>query len=614
VIRFLKIGSFTLALVVLCQFFITVPVRAEVAYGDLNGDGGIDAIDFAYLRDYLLRGRIPPATDWEKNADLYKDGEVDSLDFAIFRQYILGMVPGLPFNPGQTGNQTVTPTPMIQGDWAQFIPQPENVALNLVIENSPETNYKNQKYIQVTITFNTGGYRIADEGKLMSSISESGEVNLYTSGVQIEKYVGNGGVTQALTYRKIKYPIDNQLADKVYFDFRVYDRSVTGFAFKGNSIVAPTPIPYEATVNEKFIDANSQFAANLFKEINEDDLDKNVFFSPFSLSMALSMVYQGADATTKEAMGRVLNYSELTTEEINQSYREHLNYFKRLYPEVELNVANSIWTREGFEVNQSFLDTNKEVFDSQNSYLDFSKTDACDVMNEWISDATKGKIEKMINPPIDPDMIMYLINAIYFNGSWMDQFDVTQTRDSAFTNIKGESKIVPMMSKNDNYKYAETSEYRAVELPYGSGSVSMYCILPEAGNLNDFIAEFDNTKWKEIKGKLSMGSKIVLKLPRFKIDYQPKDLKDKLTALGMAEAFSKNADFSKIADKIWISDIGHKAVIDVNEKGTEAAAVTYIGMGTTSMPNSFIADKPFMFVIADNATGTVLFMGKVVDF
>ncbi len=612
--RFLKSGSFVLALAILCQFFVATPIRAEGVLGDLSGDGLVNAIDYAHLRGYLLKISTPPGAEWEKNADIYKDGEINSLDFAVFRQYILGMIKDLPFIPGQSGNTPVPPTPTPQGDWAQFIPEAKDVALNLVLESSPQTNYKVQKYIQVTITFYDGGYRIVDEGKLLSSTEQSGEIRFTTSGVKVEKYVGLDCVTSALMSKQIKYPIDGQLGSKNYFDFKVYDTSVTGFAFTQNSIIAPTPVPYGATVNEKFVNANSQFAANLFKKFNEDDLDRNVFFSPFSISMALSMVYQGADTTTKDAMAKALNYSELTTEEINQSYKDHLSYFKKLYHEVELNVANSIWTREGFEVNKSFLNTNKEVFNSENSYLDFSQSEACDIMNKWISDATKGKIENMINPPIDPEMIMYLINAIYFNGSWMDQFDISQTRDSAFTNTKGEVKLVPMMNKTDKYNYAETSEFRAVELPYGSGSVSMYCILPQAGNLNNFIAEFDNNKWKEIKSKLSMSSNIRLSIPRFNIDYKPKELKDKLMELGMEEAFSENADFSKIADKVWISGIEHKAVIDVNEKGTEAAAVTIIGMGTTSMPNSFIADKPFMFVIADNATGTILFMGKVADF
>lgn len=614
--KMLKNGSLVLVMVMLCQFLSLIPTYAEGLYGDLNGDGSVNSIDFAHLRGYLLKISTPTGTNWEKYGDVYKDGSINSLDFAIFRKYMLGLSKSLLFIPGQSDvtpspTATIPSTPTPQGDWIPFIPKPEDVGLKLVIETSPQTNYKEIRYIQVNITFWDGGYRIADEGKLVYSPSEQ---KFTTSGVKIEKYVGPNGVTLASMCKQIKYPLDaTLLTDKNHFDFKVNDTIVTGFSFAKNSIIAPTPVPYGATVNKNFVNANTQFAANLFQMFSEEDSDENVFFSPFSISMALSMVYQGANTTTKESMAKVLNYTGISTEEINQSYMDHLNYFEKLYPQVELNVANSIWLRENFKANESFLTKNKEVFNAESSYLDFTKPEACDVINKWISDATKGKIDNMINPPISPEVIMYLVNAIYFNGSWMDQFDKGQTIDSTFTKINGEKKLVPMMNKTDKYNYAETSELRAIELPYGSGSVSMYCVMPQTDNVNEFISKFDNSKWSEIKNKLSRSSNIKLSIPRFKIEYKPKDLKGKLTELGMRETFSLGADFSGIADKLWIDDIIHKAVIDVNEEGTEAAAVTVIGMATTSMPNSFIADKPFMFVIADNATGTILFMGKVVD-
>lgn len=602
----LRNGSLALVLIMLCQLFASIPIHAEGICGDLNGDGSVNSIDFAYLRGYLLKINTPSGNSWEKSADVYKDGNINSLDFAVFRKYMLGMIKSLPYVVEQP-TPTAQPTP--QGDWIPFVPKTEDVALRLVIEYSPQNGFKETKYILVNITFWDGGYRIADEGKLVYSPTDN---SFTTSGVKIEKYVGPNGVTLASMQKQIKYPIENQLGAKNHFDFKVDDKSVAEFSFTPNSIIVPTPVPFGAKVNENFVDANTQFAANIFEKFSKEDTDKNVFFSPISISMALSMVYQGADTTTRDAIAKVLNYGGMSTEEINQSYMDHLSYFKKLYPQVELNVANSIWVNEGFKVDESFLAKNKEVFNSQNSFLDFSNPDACNIMNKWISDATKGKIDKMINPPIDPEIIMYLMNAIYFNGSWTDQFDEGQTRESTFTNIKGENKLVQMMNKTDSFKYGQGPGYKAVELPYGSGSVSMYCILPET-DVNDFVADFDNNMWSGIKSKLSTTSKVQLSIPRFKIEYEPKDLKGKLSELGMGEAFLRGADFSGIGDDLWIDDVKHKAVIDVNEKGTEAAAVTVIGMATTSMPNTFIADKPFMFVIADNATGTILFMGKVVN-
>ncbi|HOQ01714.1 MAG TPA: serpin family protein [Acetivibrio clariflavus] len=611
--------SLILAIIVLCQLFYVIPVFSESLFGDLNGDNSVDSIDYALLKTYLLYTRAPSGDNWMEHADVYRDGEINSLDLAILKKYLLGMTKSLPFNPEGNDSQPtptfeipVTPTP--KEDWIPFVPPAENVSLKLVIDNSYQTGANQQKYIQVEITFNDGGYRIADEGKLECTTSQSGELYFYTSGVKIEKYVGSGGVTMALMHKVIKYPVENQLGDKNRFDFKVYDKIVTGFSFTTNSVIMPEPITYDAEVNEKFVNANAQFAADLFQKFSKDDLEENVFFSPFSISMALSMAYQGADTTTKDAMAEALNYKGMTDDEINQSYRAHLDYFKKLYPQIELDVANSIWIKKNSQIKESFLNKNNEVFDAYSSFLDFSSPEACDIMNKWISDATKGKINNVIKSPIQSNIVLYLMNAIYFNGSWTDKFDITQTTNSYFTNIKGEKELVPMMNRTGKYKYAQTSEYRAVEIPYGSRNVSMYCILPEKDNVNDFISQFDNNKWNEVKSKLSMRSNVRLSIPRFKIEYEPGDIIGKLTELGMGEAFSYGADFSGISDNApWIGDIKHKAVIDVNEKGTEASVITTIGMATPSIPDAFTANKPFMFVIADNVTGSILFMGKVVS-
>lgn len=602
--KMLRNGSFALILILLFQIFASIPIYAEEICGDLNGDGKVNSIDFAYLRGYLLKVDTYSESVLEGNADLNMDGKVNSLDFALLRQYVLGMIKTLPYVAEQP---TPTPQTTPQGDWIPFVPKTEDVRLRLVIEYSTQTGSK-QTNIFVDITFWDGGYRIADEGELVYSPEDN---TFTTSGVKIEKYVGPNGVTLASMQKQIKYPIENQLGSVNHFVFKVGDTSVSEFSFTPSSIIPPTPVPFGAEVNENFVNANTQFAANLFKKFSKEDTDKNVFFSPFSISMALSMVYQGAGTTTRDAIAEALNYKGMSIDEVNQSYMDHLSYFKKLYPQVELNVANSIWVREGFDVKESFLNKNKEVFNAQNSFLDFSNPEACDIMNNWISNATKGKIGNMIKPPIDPEIIMYLMNAIYFNGSWTDQFDIAQTRQGNFKKLNGENKLVQMMNKTDDFRYGEGLGYKAVELPYGSGSVSMYCILPQ-GNVNSFIENFDNDMWSGIKSSLSMKN-VQLSIPRLKIEYEPQNLTGKLSELGMGEAFNRGADFSGIGDDLWIDGVSHKAVIDINEKGTEAAAVTIIGVGTTSMPNTFVADKPFVFVIADNQTGTILFMGKVVN-
>jgi len=616
----IKVGALSLALAMVCQITTAIPVCAKGLYGDLNGDDAVNAIDFGLLKKHLLGIGTPLDDNGRKFADVNLDSNINVIDFGLFRNYMLGIIDTLPY---VAPTPTVSPTPTInpststpQCDWITFVPQPQDVGLKLVIDKSTS---EPKTYIMVNITFRDGGYRIADEGKLEFLPTDDGEQHFISTGVKIEKYVGSGSVTQALMNKQIKYPINMNLRDKNHFEFMVEDTTVTTFSFTQNSIIPPEPIPFGATVNKDFVNGNTQFAANIFQKFSDKDSDKNVFFSPFSLSMALSMVYQGADTTTKEEMTETLNYSGMSIEEINQSYIDYMNYFKNLYPQVELNVANSIWAREGFIAKESFIEKNKEVFDAPYSNLDFSKDESCDIMNKWISDSTKGKISKMLNPPISDNIVMYLMNAIYFNGNWAEKFDVSRTKDGTFTNIKGEQKTVPMMNKKDAYKYFASDELKAIELPYGSGNTSMYCILPEADDVNDFISKFDNSKWDEIQSKLKLTSGVEVSIPRFKFEYKPEKVEDTLKELGMKSAFSDLADFSGISDNpMWISEVIHKAVIDVNEEGSEAAAVTIISMAGVSIrpniePKTFIADKPFLFLIADNTTGTVLFMGKVVD-
>lgn len=605
--KVLKLGSAILVVVIICNFITSFSFCAERLYGDLNNDGSVNSIDFAVLRGFLLETRSLPDTDCEKYADVYQDGAINSIDFALFRKYLLGMVNTLPFMP-----DTPTPTPTVnpQGDWIAYIPKQEDVKLTLIID------YASGKYIQADLKLGDGIYRIADKGILVSSQSESG-MDFTTSEVKIEKYVGSDTLTSSSN--KIKYKLDGVLGIENHFTFKVNNTNVNEIYFSQTSIIDKTPIKYGSTVNQNFVNGNTQFAINLMHKFNNEDSNTNMFFSPFSISMALSMLYQGAETTTKDCMAKTLNYTGMSDEEINQSYVDHMKYFKNLNSHVELNVSNSIWMRDGLIVKDSFISKNKEIFNAQISYLDFANPSACDTINKWIHDSTKGKIDKMLTPPIHPLTVMYLINAIYFNGNWANKFDVAQTKDSIFTNINGDKKSVPMMNKTDNCKYTETDEFKAVKLPYSKGNISMCCVLPKNDNINDFISKFDSDKWTAMNNNFSTVSNVILSIPRFNIEYEPMDLKENLEDLGMGEGFFETADFSGISDKIFIDDVKHKAVIDVNEEGTEAAAVTIISMATPSikqepkLPTSFIADKPFMFIIADNETGTVLFIGKVVD-
>lgn len=370
------------------------------------------------------------------------------------------------------------------------------------------------------------------------------------------------------------------------------------------------------SIDKALIDGNQVFAFNIFRQLNREDADKSIFISPLSISAALAMTYNGAGTSTARAMAETLQYSGIDIETLNAGYKNLLAYLNNADSKLELNISNSIWFRKGQEIKQEFLSLNQNSFNAYITDLDFQDPKAADTINSWISKATKGKIDKMINPPIPSDVVMYLINAIYFKGGWTEQFDKKLTYTGSFYTEEGQEKEVQMMNRKGKVEYGEVEGTKVVRLPYGKGKVAMYCILPnQERNINDFIEEFDIEKWNELKEDISEKKDVILQLPRFKLEYGIKSLNDSLTALGMGEAFSDTADFSGIRDGIKISKVLHKAVIEVNEEGSEAAGVTSVIMvgGAATEPTMFIADRPFIFLIADDETGTILFMGKLLD-
>jgi serine protease inhibitor len=361
--------------------------------------------------------------------------------------------------------------------------------------------------------------------------------------------------------------------------------------------------------------ASNSFAFEIFKALNEEDAQDNVFISPLSISSALAMTLNGAAGTTQDAMKKALSFGGMTAEEINQGYRYLYSYFDKADKKVQLKKANSIWIREGFAVKPDFVETNKKFFDAEVSELDFDNPKAADTINEWIENATNKLIPKVIEPPIDNDVMLYLINAIYFKGDWTKAFSPKKTEDANFYCLDGSIATVPMMNRKDRIDYYDGEGYKAVRLPYGNGKVSMVCFLPDKGtDINDFIDGMTVEKWEEAKEGLKPEDDLILGIPRFKMEYGVKELNHALSNLGMEEAFSQSADFSGIARDLYISSVLHKAVIDVNEKGTEAAGVTTVEMKVTSFkePVAFIADRPFVFIISDEETGSILFMGKKV--
>jgi serine protease inhibitor len=375
----------------------------------------------------------------------------------------------------------------------------------------------------------------------------------------------------------------------------------------------------EGKIDMKIAAANNQFGFDLFNQLKLQDKDKNIFFSPLSVAFALAMTYNGAAGVTKEEMERTLKLKGMSQAEINEASAALMKSLKSSDPKVELAIANSLWARQGVQFKEDFLARNRQFFGAEIATLDFGDPQAKNTINNWVSKNTQGKIPSIIEE-IDSQMVMYLINAIYFKGLWSRKFDKAKTKDEPFYLSSGSQKQMAMMSQSGDYRYYRGDTFQAVSLPYGKGSTSLYLFLPDKGSsLDDLLKRFSHDTCEQwMRGFRSTPGDV--KIPRFKMEYESK-LNNMLTALGMQTAFSANkADFSGMRDKrdVYISEVKHKAIVEVNEEGTEAAAATSVGIRTTSMrpPQerfTFIADHPFLMIIRDEPTGTVLFMGTVVD-
>ena len=382
--------------------------------------------------------------------------------------------------------------------------------------------------------------------------------------------------------------------------------------------------PRVGPVDNSIISANTQFSFNLFNEIRKTEQDKNIFISPLSISIALAMTLNGAADDTEQAMVNTLQLQGLSSESINADYAELRQTLLTSDPKVTLTIANSLWAGQNIMFKQDFLQRNTQFFDAEISTLDFDDPDASKTINKWVDTNTNGKIQKIVKDRIDPSTVLFLINAIYFKGTWQTEFDPSKTRDGAFYLATGGKKQVLMMSRTGVYPYYENREenFQVVSLPYGDGRMGMYIFLPSReSDLNTFLENLNAESWENWISQLG-EQEILLKVPKFKMEYE-KGLNDTLKTLGMDIAFSAGrADFSRMASvetlggNLYIQSVLHKTFVEVNEEGTEAAAATSVAVGVTSVqppPPQFIADRPFFFAIRDNETKTLLFIGTIIE-
>lgn len=364
-------------------------------------------------------------------------------------------------------------------------------------------------------------------------------------------------------------------------------------------------------ISDDVTNGNVQFAFDLFRELSDENQTSNLFISPLSVSTALSMASKGAVGDTLTDMANGLRYEGIDQKEIDDAYENLLAYLTQVDKKVDLNISNSIWYREGEPIKDEFLSANKSVFDADVHEADFSKPETVTLINTWIKNSTKGKIDKMINLPIPDTVVMYLINAVYFKGQWATPFKKSDTFETDFNGLDGIRKV-SMMRRNGEVEYGEGNDFKAVRMPYGDGKTAMYCILPEKDqDISSFVQSMGAEKFKSVKESMNTLESVELQIPKFKLEYGIVQLNDALISMGMRLPFSTDADFSGIRAGLYISEVLHKAVIEVNEEGSEAAGATVVVVGETAVqePVQFIADRPFLFLIEEAETGTILFMG-----
>ena len=376
-------------------------------------------------------------------------------------------------------------------------------------------------------------------------------------------------------------------------------------------------LPRQLSKSEKaIVQADRSFSIKMFKEVAVGSEEENVFISPLSISLALGMTLNGANGETFDEMQSTLELHDLSLPEINEGYRSLAELLKKLDPKVQMEIANSVWSRQGFTVEKEFSDNLEQYFNAQSSELDFEDPESVGVINNWVEKNTNGKIDKIIDG-IPSEMVMYLINAVYFKGDWVYEFDPQKTSERDFYKEDGEVKKVDMMTQKLTTNYYRDEHIKMINLPYGKGFFSMSLIRPanDSISIDSFIK--DELTLESLAGwEDSLYEGVVdVYLPKLELEYEKK-LNENLKNMGMPKAFTDQADFTNINrdSRLSITEVKHKTFLKLDEKGTEAAAVTSVGIGTTSTgPNNpvFNFNRSYLMILKEQKSGTILFIGKV---
>ena len=377
-----------------------------------------------------------------------------------------------------------------------------------------------------------------------------------------------------------------------------------------------SPLPPLTAAERQTASSANDFAYRAFGALYGAAPTENLCFSPLSVSAALTMAYNGADGSTKAAMKQTLGFQPLTDQQINESYQSLFARFTGLDSKVTFTAANSLWHGQQYQLQGPFVQANQTYFGATVQPLPFGDPAAAATINAWCSAKTQGRIPKILDGTTADD-VLYLLNAIYFKGAWAAPFDPRNTLAGQFRHADGTTGPARFMKlQNVGYKEYHDAHVQLVDLPYGHGHFSMTLLMPtDTASLAGLAARLSAPRlatWLQAADT----TRLDLYLPKFKLEYE-KELKPMLTQLGMGVAFGGGADFSRmlkgISQGLVITKVKHKTFLEVNEEGTEAAAVTAVGIGITSVPPAIRFDQPFIFLIRERGSNAVLFMGTLMQ-
>lgn len=373
------------------------------------------------------------------------------------------------------------------------------------------------------------------------------------------------------------------------------------------------------TKSESISDKSNSFGFELFKKLNtKKEANRNVVISPLSTAMVLGMAYNGVEGETKEKFSEVLGWKDFSVNELNGYNNRLIDHLHQQSENIRMNISNSVWFDKKMNIKESFLKRNRESFNTFTSSIDTEDRSAVSIINQWVAESTDGNISEVIDNISSQDMI-YILNATYFKGNWKNDFNESKTKESLFFLEDGATEPISMMWQKTDLNYYNGEGFQFVELPYEDESYCMYILLPDSNKkVDETIENLNYSSWHFYKEKLSKKRNINFGMPRFHCEHAIK-MKDLLGGMGLGKLFVRDkTDLSGITErKVAISEMMHKAAVDVDEKGTEASAATSLAISFTTLvednPFNLIVNRPFVFAIEEKKSNTLLFIGKVTN-